>query len=57
MSMGKLISRFLADEHGGTAIEYALIGSGIFLAIVSVMGQVGTQVSGSFDKVQQNLNK
>lgn len=42
------VGRFARDEDGGTAIEYALIGSGIFLAIVSVLGQVGSNLTGIF---------
>lgn len=36
--------RFLADERGATAIEYALIASGIAAAIVSIVFGVGTSV-------------
>lgn len=36
--------RFLADESGATAIEYALIASGIAGAIVAVVGTVGVNV-------------
>ena len=37
--------RFLADERGATAIEYALIASGIGAAIVSIVFGVGTSVT------------
>ena len=49
--MLKFTGRFWSDETGGTAIEYALIASGIFLAIVSVVGQVGTSLNAVFTSV------
>ena len=39
--------RFLADERGATAIEYALIAAGIGAAIVSIVLGVGSTVSNS----------
>jgi pilus assembly protein Flp/PilA len=36
--------RFLADERGATAIEYALIASGIGAAIAATVFGVGTTV-------------
>jgi pilus assembly protein Flp/PilA len=48
--------RFLADERGATAIEYALIASGIGAAIVSIVFGVGnTVVNNLYDKVSTNL--
>jgi len=37
--------RFVADERGATAIEYALIASGIGAAIVSVVFGIGGTVT------------
>ena len=39
-----IAGRFIADERGATAIEYALIASGIAAAIVSIVFGVGTSV-------------
>lgn len=39
------VVRFLTDERGATAIEYALIASGIGAAIVSIVFGVGTSVT------------
>jgi pilus assembly protein Flp/PilA len=48
--------RFLADERGATAIEYALIASGIAAAIVSIVFGVGnTVVNSPYNKVNTNL--
>ena len=38
--MTKVIKRFVSDESGATAIEYSLICSLIFLAVVSIMQSV-----------------
>ena len=38
------VRRFLADESGATAIEYALIASGVAGAIVAIVGTVGGNV-------------
>jgi pilus assembly protein Flp/PilA len=46
--MEKLLSRFLADDSGATAIEYGLIGALISVAIVIGAGMVGVQVGGLF---------
>jgi pilus assembly protein Flp/PilA len=46
---------FLANESGATAIEYALIASGIAGAIFAVMGQVGTTVTNLFLSVKNAL--
>jgi pilus assembly protein Flp/PilA len=43
--MKNLISRFVKDESGATAIEYGLIAAGISLAIIAVVNGLG---SGAF---------
>jgi pilus assembly protein Flp/PilA len=48
--------RFLADERGATAIEYALIASGIGAAIVSIVFGLGnTVVNNLYDKIAAAL--
>ena len=39
-----LLLRFVRCERGATAIEYALIASGIAIAIVATVLSLGTQV-------------
>ena len=47
---------FLADERGATAIEYALIASGIGAAIISIVLGLGTSiVNNLYNKVAQAL--
>ena len=44
----KLIRRFIQDEGGATAIEYAMIASGVSIAIVSAISALGTQIMTAF---------
>ena len=55
-SMLKAVAKFIADERGATAIEYALIASGIFMAIIVVLTGVGVKLSGVFVNVKSNLS-
>ena len=43
-----LLSRFLRDESGATAIEYGLIAAGISVAIIAMVNGIGTQVGHGF---------
>ena len=54
--MLKVAVKFIADERGATAIEYALIASFIFMAIIVVLSGVGVKLSGVFVKVKSNLS-
>lgn len=45
----------LSDETGATAIEYGLIAALIAVAAVTVMGTVGTNLSGTFNTVANAL--
>lgn len=47
--------RFLADERGGTAIEYALIAGAIFMVIVAVVASIGTNLSNRVSPVVAGL--
>ena len=40
--MKVLLTRFVEDESGATAIEYGLIAAGISVAIITVVGTVGS---------------
>lgn len=53
--MKSVIERFLADESGATAIEYGLIGAGIFLAIISALTQVGSGLESTFTVVKASI--
>ena len=49
--MTKLLRRFMLCRRGVTAIEYALLGSGVALVIVTAVGTAGTQLSASFTHI------
>ena len=51
-----MFARFLKDESGATAIEYGLIAAGISVAIVTVVGTVGTDLNTTFTSVQNGLS-
>ena len=45
----------VSDERGATAIEYALIASGVSVAIVSIVGGLGSNVKNMFSSVSTAL--
>ena len=50
------LREFLRDESGATAIEYALIASGIAGAIIAVVTSLGTSLNGMYSSVANSLN-
>jgi pilus assembly protein Flp/PilA len=46
-----VLSRFLREEHGATAIEYAIIAAGIAVAIAASVTSLGSSVNGLFTSV------
>jgi pilus assembly protein Flp/PilA len=46
---------FFANESGATAIEYGLIAAGISIAIVTVVGTVGSSLQGTFTSLAAKL--
>jgi pilus assembly protein Flp/PilA len=55
MEMKNLVSKFFKDESGATAIEYGLIAALIAVAIITVVGLVGTNLETTFQEVADNL--
>jgi pilus assembly protein Flp/PilA len=53
--MRQLLSKFLRDQTGATAIEYCLIAVGISIVIVAAVNGIGTTLSGSFTSVNSSL--
>ncbi len=49
--MKNLFSKFLTDELGATAIEYGLIAAGIAVAIITIVGTVGSNLNSTFTKI------
>ena len=54
--MKTLVSRFVKDESGATAIEYGLIAAGISVAIIAVVNGLGTKLNTVFGSVSSQLN-
>jgi pilus assembly protein Flp/PilA len=50
-----LISRFIRDESGATAIEYGLIAALIAVVIITGVTAVGTKLSATFTKLSTTL--
>jgi pilus assembly protein Flp/PilA len=46
-----MIRRFLSDERGTTAIEYAVIAGLIFLAIIAAIQPIGDVLQSTFGDV------
>ena len=53
--MQQLISRFLGDESGATAIEYCLIAAGLSIVIVVAVNGIGSTLNASFTSVNTSL--
>ncbi len=49
--MKKMFARFMQDESGATAIEYGLIAAGISVAIITVVGTLGSSLNTTFTSV------
>ena len=50
-----MITKFLADENGATAIEYGLIAAGISIAIIAVVNGLGSNLNTMFDTINSSL--
>ena len=53
--MQQLLSRFLRDQSGATAIEYCIIAAGISIVIVVAVNGIGTTLNGKFTSVNSSL--
>lgn len=49
--MKNLVSKFIADESGATAIEYGLIAAGIAVVIIAAVQLVGSNLTTTFSTV------
>ncbi len=54
--MQKLVTRFIKDESGATAIEYGLIAALIAVAIIVAVSAVGNSLSARFNDISANLS-
>jgi pilus assembly protein Flp/PilA len=53
--MRRLLARFVDDECGATAIEYAIIAGGLSILIVTAVNGIGNTLSTKFDDVSSSL--
>jgi pilus assembly protein Flp/PilA len=53
--MQQLLSRFLRDQSGATAIEYCLIAAGISIVILVAVNGIGSTLNNSFTAVNSSL--
>lgn len=56
MKLASLLRAFARDDRGVTAIEYGLIAAGVAVAIVGVVGQMGSALNTTFQSVVTTLN-
>jgi pilus assembly protein Flp/PilA len=53
--MKTLVTRFVKDESGATAIEYGLIAAGISVAIIAVVNGIGSTLNNKFTSINSQL--
>ena len=53
--MHSMISKFIRDESGATAIEYGLIAGLISVVIITALTKLGTNISAKFNAIANNL--
>ena len=53
--MKTLVSRFVKDESGATAIEYGLIAAGISVVIIAVVNGIGSTLNTKFSSINTQL--
>jgi pilus assembly protein Flp/PilA len=53
--MKNLVTRFVKDESGATAIEYGLIAALIAVVLITVLTNIGTKLNGKFGQVEAAL--
>lgn len=53
----KTLVKFLKDEDGATAIEYALIASLIAVAIIAGATSLGTNINAKFNAVAVSISR
>lgn len=51
-----IVTSFVRDESGATAIEYGLIAALIAVGIIAAASALGTSLSGIFTRISGHLN-
>jgi pilus assembly protein Flp/PilA len=55
--MAGFVDRYLADERGAAAIEYALVASMIAVAIIGVLGTLGLNLRDKANEVAEAIGE
>jgi pilus assembly protein Flp/PilA len=50
-----LVSQFIDDERGATAIEYGLIAALIAVVVIGAVGNVGNNVKNKFNNIANSV--
>jgi pilus assembly protein Flp/PilA len=53
--LSKFVARFCTDESGATAIEYGLIAALVAVFLVAALTTLGTNLTGTFNKISSKL--
>ena len=56
MTFQNMCSKFLKDETGATAIEYALIATLIAVALIAGATTLGNEIGDSFDRTADTVD-
>ena len=54
--MNTLLTRFVQDQSGATAVEYGLIAALIATGLITAMGYLTTGLSDAFTTIKTKLN-
>ena len=54
--MQKLVTRFIKDESGATAIEYGLIAALIAVALIAGATALGTDINSKFSNIASTIS-
>lgn len=57
MAIKKFFKKFIKDEEGATAVEYAVMIVLIIVVCLAVITLLGTEVRDAFNTVAQTLNR
>jgi pilus assembly protein Flp/PilA len=52
-----MLTKFIRDEEGATAIEYGLIAALIAVVIITAVTLVGTNLSNTFQTIATNIGQ
>ena len=55
--MRGVLTKFIADDSGATAIEYGLIAALLGVTLIAALKSVGNNVSNTFTAVSGNMTK